>query len=155
MSILGPKVKVETNGSITEDALILGRMSERGIIVAELAMDEFHDKIDKRVERRFKRGLSKNKYGWWSVDCFENKRIRTVTNPCMGGRCVDGSNKCPRKGFHILANGDFKSYGCPDAPVIGNLKTGFKDISDVNIQSLFNFNFCHKDVNLNVLSDNH
>lgn len=91
------KPLVITNGSVTDSALALARLSKAGVISAELSQDEWHDPIDPRVIREF------------------GQRIRQVRNirRVGRGRMISGSTPgCCCETMLIDPEGVIWSCGC-------------------------------------------
>ena len=110
-----------TNGSMTEIALTLAKIAKKGVIGCSLSRDEWHDPIDQRVVDAFK----VSKISQWE-QTNDGREIRTITSPVVSGRQKTGTDDCICEGLFVAPNGDVKPCGCLDAPVIGNVNTGFE-----------------------------
>ena len=117
---------IATNGSITEDALKLCRMAERGVLWAVLSLDKWHEPIDPIVIDAFRTGLSEHEFGYKSKDSNskDKRQIRTVKQPKIGGNAKQGLNSCPCRGMQIRSDGTIYSCGCDTAIQIGTVDTG-------------------------------
>lgn len=114
-------VHVITNGKIRRRALLLFGLAEKGRIEAELSVDEFHESIDHET-----------------VELFEKiGAIRDITKggtryPIAVGRAQEifGDDEpdkdCCCDGWIVKPSGKIVQCGCPDSPVIGDVKNGIK-----------------------------
>ena len=95
-----------TNGSIKDTALTLAKLTEKEIIICELSLDPYHDKISREVEEAF----------------FKIQKIRDTSGSLIKeGRCEEGEEGCICEEFVIVPNGNIKQCGCLDAPIIGSV----------------------------------
>jgi MoaA/NifB/PqqE/SkfB family radical SAM enzyme len=116
-------IDLTTNGSITDTSLALARMAKKGIISCSLSQDAWHDKIDQKVIDAF----TKEKQSIYDNNTPNDYRgIRTITEPISSGRWWGGTDECFCEDLFVCPNGDVKPCGCEDAPIIGNVNTGFE-----------------------------
>lgn len=106
---------VITNGKLTERALLLARLTKRGIVAGELSQDEWHDPIDYEVVKAF------------------GRNVRDVTDKLINiGRAKalykdgyvpdrDRSDDCVCPGWSVQPDGTIRQCGCTDAPIVGNV----------------------------------
>jgi len=129
-------VWMATNGSITDIALTLASLAKKGILGVALSLDEFHDPIDPKVIEAF---YGKPKYNINS-DPTDLREIRNVSGKLIkAGRCKDGKEGCICPDMMVKPNGDVKICGCKNAPIIGNVNTGFE------IPDNYMYGECYKD----------
>jgi len=110
-------VWLATNGKKTEDAIriagLAGKLSEAGLFSAALSSsrDGYHDEVDPKVEKAFKAA---------------GQEIRVVRTIFASGRAAEwGEPGCACEDLVVDPNGDVRACGCQDAPVLGNVLTGF------------------------------
>lgn len=130
------EVWLATNGSVTKTALRLAHMAKRGVIGCALSQDVYHDPIEDSVVQAFKRNPRK----FYGDDHNPDRReIRDVTaKEIAAGRCDWGEDKCLCPDILVEPDGTVRTCGCADAPVLGNILTGF------SIPEGFSYGECHK-----------
>ena len=142
-------VFIITNGSQTDRALALAKLAEKGVIGAELSRDEWHDAIDDDVVEAFtvrkKQGYS---YGNESKDRRGIRTVRTILRQGRGARKSFMNRHKTIEGCacdsdpHVDPMGNVHQCGCLDAPIVGDVFSGF--------QPLFNDDgdtwVCHKEI---------
>jgi len=79
-----------TNGKKTEDALLLEELDRKGKIGVTLSLDEWHEPIDEKVIRAFKKGMVyfKSLNSWDTIygKKPDKRTIRIVTRPVNRGK---------------------------------------------------------------------
>lgn len=114
------KVFVVTNGSIKHRAVMLACLAKNGVINAEVSTDYYHDRemVSEEVFEAF------------------GERTRDVTaygEPRPVGRYLEtlglsfediDDKRCACDEFICNPDGTIYQCGCPDAPIVGNVKTG-------------------------------
>lgn len=115
-----------TNGSRTEDALVLAKLARHGVLGVALSQDEWHDPIDPRVVKAFTKGRKADTYGQTDRD---SREIRSVSEERLvnAGRCDFGDGGCCCSELFVEPSGRIRFCGCPDAPVIGHVLEGGVD----------------------------
>ena len=112
-------VWMATNGSITDTAIALAKLSGKNLYVA-LSQDYYHDKIDEVVIHAFE---------------YNNCEIRDVSENLINeGRAkenglvdlYDYKDTCICNGLFINPRGEIKPCGCSSAPIIGDVFNGIK-----------------------------
>lgn len=88
---------VVTNGSQTETALKLAKLAKRGVLMAELSRDKWHDPIDPKV-----------------VQAFEKASPRTGGDYLYGNRNQENDFRGIRTVSRIVKAGRAKSWGSDD-----------------------------------------
>lgn len=124
-------VSIITNGSMTKTALLLARLSKAEVIDAQLSRDIYHDEIDQRVVDAFESFPPRGSFD-------HTPGIRNTTSdrdPRPHGRAVDNmeldedfqltGDDCMCTDTFVRPNGDITQCGCPDSPIIGNIKEGY------------------------------
>lgn len=110
-------VWLATNGKLTDTAVTLAKLAERGVIGCALSIDDYHEEIDTRVQGAF------NKQGRQRDN--DSREIRNVSSQIMArgrGRNIPGAkDECCCSELFVLPNGDIKACGCEDAPLVGNV----------------------------------
>jgi len=141
-----------TNGSNKKAALLIADLATKGYIHGVLSLDKWHDPIDREVIDAFTKGLTHFDYGRYkcmmnSTNPTDRREIRTVLIPYSGGRAAkmwNSTKSCPCPGFQFVPSGGIYPCGCDDAPEIGTVDDGVKEIQykyyDIN-------NGCYKKVN--------
>ena len=81
-------VWLATNGGVTETALVLARMAQKGIIAADLSLDPWHDPIDPKVVEAFTRPLDHEPNDARSIRRVSGNVIRQ--GPRRGGASPTG-----------------------------------------------------------------
>jgi MoaA/NifB/PqqE/SkfB family radical SAM enzyme len=114
-----------TNGSQTNTALALAAMAQKGVIGCALSRDIHHDPIDERVVKAFTRKNSE--YGGFDNRTPDGREIRDVTGQEInGGRCDFGNDTdCICPDFVVEPDGTVRGCECANAPVLGNVNSGF------------------------------
>ena len=133
-------VWLATNGSITNTAMALAKMAQKGVIGCDLSQDEYHDPIDPAVVKAFTKKRRSEGYYISEVndDCRE---IRNVTgNERRGGRCDWGIEACVCPDIIIMPDGTLKACGCSDAPTFGT-------VFDPQIPHGWDIDCCHSGTN--------
>jgi len=92
-------VGITTNGSMTDIALKLADMTDKGIISASLSLDKYHSKIDNRVVKRYS-------------DKGRIKSFSEVKNIGRGKNIPNAVDQCFCPMLNIAANGDIYTCGC-------------------------------------------
>jgi len=92
-------VGITTNGSMTDIALKLADMTDKGIISASLSLDKYHSKIDNRVVKRYS-------------DKGRIKTFSEVKNIGRGKNIPNAVDQCFCPMLNIAANGDIYTCGC-------------------------------------------
>jgi len=133
-----------TNGGVTERAVRLAKLAERGIIGCALSQDEFHDEIDEEVLHAFdvygwETHGRKNTYFWDNMD-YREIRCSSGKISAIGRAAETGVYTYPEEENHfccgqmIQPNGDIVMCACDNAPVLGNVYRGYdpewKDLGD-------------------------
>lgn len=128
------KVLVITNGSITHRALMLASLAENGVINAEVSVDDYHDMemVSEEVLEAF------------------GERTRDVaahgSEPRPVGRYLEtlglafddiDNKRCACDEFVCNPDGTIYQCGCPDAPIVGNVKTGLIGLADYTSRVCF------------------
>lgn len=126
-------VLVVTNGSQTERALLLARLNKKGVISAELSLDEYHDPIDFEVVKAFGKSVRNNSNRLINVGRAKNLFKEGYVPD------FDTSDLCPCIGWSVQPNGDIRQCGCSDAPLVGNVNTG------ITTDHVYPSD-CHKDI---------
>lgn len=117
-------VWLATNGSITNTALALAKMAQKGVIGCDLSQDSYHDPIDPKVLKAFTRETKSS-----GIDTFyvptpadDQRAIRNVEGREMcAGRCDWGVIDCVCEDMIIMPDGTIKACGCDDAPTFGTV----------------------------------
>ena len=125
-----------TNGSNKKDALLIAELAKKGYLHGVLSLDKWHDPISREVIDAFTEGLTHQDHGRFkcmisTTDPNDRREIRTVILPYAGGRAVQfevSTKSCPCPGFQFVPSGDIYPCGCDDAPIIGTVDSGVKDI---------------------------
>lgn len=107
----GCGVCIITNGGRTKIALRLADMARRGILMAELSIDQWHDPIDPKVVEAF----TKNPADHYLQNERTNRDlrgIRTVEAPFRRGRWKKGEDRCACPDLTVEPNGDLFHCGC-------------------------------------------
>lgn len=147
-----------TNGSKTEDTLMLCDLAKKGTVAVALSQDEWHDPIDPQVIEAFQDGLELKEYDGYNCwlppkngdeKSTDLREIRMVKKPIRGGRARKFRDErlregCPCPGIHFKVNGDIYACGCDDAPKIGDYKQG---IFGIEYKYYDLFNGCYKESN--------
>ena len=122
-------VWLATNGGITDTALVLARLAQRGVIAADLSQDPWHDEIDPKVVEAFTKPVDHGPY--------DARNIRRVSgNVIRQGRAArrdfDGlaNDGCVCEDFFVKPDGTVRQCGCPKSPVIGDVFKGWKGLED-------------------------
>lgn len=135
-------VWLATNGKITNIAVALAKLAQKGIIYCELSQDDYHDPIDEEVYEAF------HVDDYWNHSYHKykgetgNMGIRT-TKVIDVGRAKENElgviHSCCCSELVVQPNGDVYSCGCPDAPCFGNVNT------EVNIPDEWEAGECWKE----------
>lgn len=119
-------VWMATNGSVKDNALLLARLAERGVLGCDLSTDHYHDygMVDPDVREAFKpTEFSDDKRGYRDV----SRNVQNVGRAADTGVGIEDGCAC--SGLMIRPNGDVHWCGCPDAKKLGNVNTDF-DVPD-------------------------
>ena len=111
-----------TNGSITEDALVLANLAQRGVLGVSLSLDDFHDSIDERVKKAFE--IPKNSYAYRECN-NDSREIRKVVRILPAGRAkktgvYTEEEGCACEDTFVTPNGDIWVCGCREES-LGNV----------------------------------
>lgn len=125
-----------TNGANKKAALLIAELAKKGYLHGVLSLDKWHDPIDREVIDAFTKGLTHFDYGAYKFminpdNKTDRREIRTVILPINGGRATQYKNNrlgCPCPGFHFVPDESIYPCGCEDAPKIGDVDSGVKDI---------------------------
>lgn len=116
------RVVVTTNGSMTKIALYLANKAKDGMFECNLSLDPWHDPIDPVVIEAFTKDKKDDRTDLRGIrDVSKAPGMRPFRNPEDGGKAGD----CLCNIIMVAVNGDLRACGCNDAPVIGNVYTGF------------------------------
>jgi len=108
---------ITTNGKLTHEAMALAKMAQQGLITADLSLDQWHEPIDPAVIKAFTKEPGSNGQ--------DHRGIKSVI-PVNAGRCDFGCEGCSCNSVVVKPNGELRFCGCEDAPVIGDVTTGFQ-----------------------------
>jgi MoaA/NifB/PqqE/SkfB family radical SAM enzyme len=120
-------VWMATNGSLTATAIKLANLAKKGVIGCALSLDPWHDEIDYSVVEAFE---CSTQYGRSEDD---QREVRDVSRsgPFNVGRAEETGegtqDGCACPGLQVRPNGDVYACGCPDAPKLGNVLTGYEE----------------------------
>lgn len=127
-SIYAPSVV--TNGSQTDTALALAKLANDGLIHCGLSLDPWHDPIDPRVIEAF---IERDDLPNPGPD---QRRVLDASTAQLlpYGRALDNrrtmqlsdESSCLFPGLFIQPDGRMFVCGCPAAPQVGHLRTGFR-----------------------------
>jgi MoaA/NifB/PqqE/SkfB family radical SAM enzyme len=125
-------VWIATNGKIKEHALLLYRLTQKGVIDAELSRDQYHEAIDEEVVDKF---LSLSKDDRWDRGIVK-RGIRNTTafsDPFPAGRAYklmgsEGEKVCPCDDIFVHPSGRVTQCGCPRSPTIGDVFSGYNTV---------------------------
>ena len=126
-----------TNGSNKKDSLLIAELAKKGYLHGILSLDKWHDPISREVIDAFTEGLTHYDGGRaykYMINCHDQsdkREIRTVLLPLKGGKAKGyetGREGCPCPGIHFLPDTSIYPCGCDDAPKIGDVDNGVKDI---------------------------
>jgi len=105
-------VGIVTNGSIKDKAILLAKLTEKGVIHANLSIDDYHDMymVDEEVISKFE-----------SLNA-----IRSVTRISPAGRALENEeytedSGCGCDDIIVKPDGSVYQCNCPDATCFGNV----------------------------------
>lgn len=101
----GIDIRVVTNGSLEQESITLAELGRKGVIRAQLSLDEWHQQISPLVIRSFKEGLYHR--------CIGDKRSIFTAKPVSAGRAASfGIPKCCCDDIVVLPDGEIYGCGC-------------------------------------------
>jgi MoaA/NifB/PqqE/SkfB family radical SAM enzyme len=135
----GITLGIVTNGSITNRAMQLAHLTEKGMIRAELSQDQYHDPIDMEVVHAFEKLREKNG-GFGGVRDTSNGGQRQCLphgrgvellglpyhDPDFVGEDTRDEGDCPCPDWTVYPSGIIRQCGCEDAQAIGNVWDGIQ-----------------------------
>jgi hypothetical protein len=103
------KVKIVTNGSMTDTALELGRLAKRGILRAGLSLDKYHNVIDPRVLEMYLNTKRNSLHDGRYVLAISDDKVTHLGRSSFGLQHI-----CPADFRFIKPNGEVYScvWGC-------------------------------------------
>lgn len=143
-----------TNGKKTKDALLLEAMARKGKIGVTLSLDEWHEPIDDKVIRAFKKGMVyfKSLKSWDTIygKKPDKRAIRIVTRPVNRGKWKWHTKKDETTGCcrvpRVKPDGVIKLCSCMEAPVMGTVEDGiYEQFKQVPLSGGQGHRFCYKE----------
>jgi MoaA/NifB/PqqE/SkfB family radical SAM enzyme len=117
-----------TNGKAKKNALLLARLSKKGVVDSLLSQDEFHERISSEVINAF---LA------IGAHAIHDTSRQGEVNPINAGRAKECweedelRNDCFCDDIIIKPNGNVHLCGCENSPCIGNINDADFDIYSV------------------------
>ena len=126
-------VWLATNGSITNTALVLASLAQKGVLGVALSLDQWHDPIDPSVIEAFTRNTTRDM--GHGIDI--GREIRdTSSNIVKAGRAarqsfvddhgIETTAGCICEDIFVKPDGSVHQCGCRKSPKIGDAFTGWK-----------------------------
>jgi len=115
---------IVTNGKETNRAIMIARLIKNGVIGGKLSQDIYHESIDPKVVKMFKKIGDHGITGISNVtkdNLVYSGRAKRIKNS-HGGSPV---KRCFCEEIFVRPNGIIYQCGCKDAPVIGNVDNGY------------------------------